>query len=213
LKNRAYAVFQALDAMTPEDVGAARDEDGGPPFLRFDPDAQELFDSWRAGLEARLRAPDENPLIESHLSKYRSLMPSLAELFHLIEVTGGAGPGPVGIRAAAMAVAWCEYLEAHMRRAYASVADPDLEPARALAERIKAGELPDPFTYRDVYRRCWSQLDDSDAVHRAVTILDAYGWVRAVDSSTGGRPRTDIHIHLALPRKAPEGSERHRTGD
>jgi putative DNA primase/helicase len=109
LKNRAYGVFQALDAMTPESVGAAPDEDGGPPFLRFDPDAQDVFDSWRTGLEARLRTPDESPLVESHLSKYRSLMPSLAGLFHLIEVTDGAGPGPVGIGSAVAAVAWCDY--------------------------------------------------------------------------------------------------------
>jgi putative DNA primase/helicase len=99
-----------------------------------------------------------------------------------------------------------------MRRAYASVADPDLEPARALAERVKAGELPDPFTYRDVYRRCWSQLDDPDTVRRAVAILEGYGWLRAVDSSTGGRPRTDIQIHPELPRKPPEDSDRPRMG-
>jgi hypothetical protein len=203
-KNRAYAIFQALDAPAPAEIDATPDEDGGPPFLRFDSEAQDLFDSWRSELEAKVRAPDESPLIESHLAKYRSLMPSLAELFHLIEVADGAGAGPVGFRAARLAAEWGTYLEAHARRIYACVADPELEPARALAERIKAGALPSPFTSRDVYRRCWSHLDDPEAVRRAAAALEDLGWVRVVESNTEGRPRTDIHIHPKLPRKAPE---------
>ncbi len=202
-KNRAYSVFQALDVLDPSTIDTTPDEDGGPPFLRFEPEAQELFDSWRAGLEAKLRATSESHLIESHLAKYRSLMPSLAGLFHLFSVADGAGVSPVTLRAAELAVRWCDHLEAHARRIYACVADPDLEPALALSARIKAGALPSPFTYRDVYRRCWSGLDNPEATRRAVAALEGLDWFRTVETpNTGGAPRVDIYIHPKLPRKA-----------
>jgi len=47
--------------------------------------AQELFDGWRADLKHRLRAEEDHPVLLSHLAKYRSLLPSLALLFHLID--------------------------------------------------------------------------------------------------------------------------------
>ena len=78
-------------------------------------------------------------------------------------------------------------------------------PARALAERIKAGALPSPFTPRDVYRRCWSNLDSPEAAHRAAAALEDLGWVRIAEVATEGRPRTDIHIHPKLARE-PEKS-------
>jgi hypothetical protein len=206
-KNRAYAVFQALDNLDPADIDADPDEDGGPPSLRFDPEAQDLFDAWRAELEAKVRMPDESPLIESHLAKYRSLMPSLALLFHLIEVVDGAGVSPIRLHAAHLAAEWCALLEAHARRIYSCVADPDLEPARALGDRIRAGALQSPFAYRDVYRRGWSNLDSPEAAKRAVVALEDLGWVRIVESrETGGAPRVDVHIHPRLPRQAPDFS-------
>jgi Protein of unknown function (DUF3987) len=58
------------------------------PFLRFDPAAQEHFDSWRADLEQRLRAEDDHPVLLSHVAKYRSLMPSLA-LIAVVARDGG----------------------------------------------------------------------------------------------------------------------------
>ncbi len=68
--------------------------DGEP--LRFDPEAQELFDAFRDTLERRLRseAMAATPAFESHLAKYRSLMPTLALLVETIEaVARGRQPG------------------------------------------------------------------------------------------------------------------------
>jgi hypothetical protein len=147
-------------------------------------------------------------MIESHLAKYRSLMPSLAVLFHLLEVIDGKAAGPVGVDSAQLAIAWCDYLEAHARRVYACVSDPDLEPARVLSERIKGGELSSPFSYRDVYRRGWSSLDTPEAVRRAVALLEDRGWVHVVgDSLTGGAPREDVYLHPKLPTRPPKDPE------
>ncbi len=202
LKNRAYAVYQALDSIDPANAGATPDEDGGPSFLRFDTEAQDLFDAWRSSLEIKLRASDEHPLIESHLAKDRSLMPSLALLFHLIDLADGAGVGQVTVRSARLAVEWCVYLEAHARRIYGSVTEPEIEFVRVLADRIKDGVLPSPFSTRDVDRRGWSGLTTPEAVNHAVMLLEALSWLQTVESrETGGAPRADIHIHPKLPRK------------
>ena len=77
-KNRAFTIFEALDALTPEAAGAQCDDDDAP-FLRFDAEAQEVFNDWLITLENRL--PTLPALIQQHLAKYRSLMPSLALLF------------------------------------------------------------------------------------------------------------------------------------
>jgi len=205
-KNRAFAIFRALDALDPASLFAEADDHDGPPFLRFSAGAQDLFDEWRAGLEnGKLRVEGESPMIESHLAKYRSLMPSLALVFHLIECVGGRTGGPVSLEAAELAAGWCDYMEAHARRVYASVRETDLDAARSLAERIKAGAVTSPFSPRDVYRRCWSNLSTPDEVNRAVALLEEHDWVRSVETrQTGGAPRTDVHVHptVAATRRA-----------
>jgi putative DNA primase/helicase len=208
-KNRAFEVFKRLDSLDPVKAGAMPEPEGGPPSFRFLSPAQDVCDTWREALEnEKLRSPDESPLIESHLAKYRKLMPALALLFHLAEIVDGQASGLVSLASAELAVKWCDFLEAHARRIYSCVMDADTEPARALSERIKAGALPSPFQTRDIYRRGWSGLDDPHAARRAVGILQDLGWLRIVDiPQTGGAPREDIHIHPKLPRKPPENQK------
>src|SRR5690606_4908294 len=94
--------------------GANSDKERGIPFLRFSPDAQVAFDAWRSDLEVVVRSGNEHPAIEAHLSKYRSLVPSLALLTHLAE----GRMGPVGVEAVERAIGWVKYLEPHARRIY-----------------------------------------------------------------------------------------------
>jgi putative DNA primase/helicase len=58
---------------------------GNPLHFRFDPDAQFLFVEWLSDLEVKVRGNDLHPALISHLSKYRSLMPSLPLLFELAD--------------------------------------------------------------------------------------------------------------------------------
>ena len=53
------------------------------------------FDAWRADLEQQLRAEEDHPVLLSHVAKYRSLVPSLALIVHLIDCVGGEARGPV----------------------------------------------------------------------------------------------------------------------
>jgi hypothetical protein len=199
-KNRAYAVYKALDGLIPEEVGATTEEED-IPALRFSSDVQEIFNAWREELEAKLRDNDEtSPALTSHLAKYRSLAPALALVFHLIAVVDGTeGAGPVGAEAAARAAAWCEYLETHARRLYASAENPALEGARALLARIRKGDVQDDSTVREVYRgREWSKLSTPQEVNAAAAMLEAYGWLRVEKVATKGRPTTRLRLNPAL---------------
>src|SRR5262249_18328553 len=140
------------------DIPAETRESDAIPSLRFDHKAQDFFDKWRGDLEQKLLSREEHPVVTAHLSKYRSLMPSLALIFHLIELIDGKAQRPVSYDAATMAAAWCDFLEAHMRRIYQSITQCSLVAANLLAKKIKAGRLRNPFTARSVYNNGWSGL-------------------------------------------------------
>jgi hypothetical protein len=190
-RDAVQAVIERLDHMTAESLGA----DPGPiPLLRFSDDAQALFDVWRESLEIRLRNDTEHPVPEAHLSKFRSLVPSLALIIHLTEVIDG----PVAILALERAIAWVEYLESHARRIYAPAISPDMAAARALAKRIKVGTVGPAFALRDVYNMGWSGLSTRDEVAAAVTVLVDYDWLCGFEEQTPGRTRTIFRINPAV---------------
>ena len=119
--------------------------------FHFAPDAQELFTEWLGELEVKVRGTELHPALISHLSKYRSLMPSLALLFHLADQASSVGfdgsdfaiSQKIGVELehARKAASWCEYLESHARRVYSCVVTPQLRAARELADKIKQRKI------------------------------------------------------------------------
>ena len=188
----AYATYERLDQMHPVELASERDEFEPVPFLRFDDDAQELFDTWREGLELRLRSGAEHPAIESHLAKYRSLIPSLALLIHLADEPDG---GPVTLSALNRAIAWGQYLESHSRRIYGSLSQRSSVAARALAGKVQDGSLTDGFSLRDVYRPNWSGLSDRADALAAVDVLVDHNWLQAETLDTGGAPKIVYRVN------------------
>ena len=77
---------ESADQLNPDEVGTSQDDHQSDiPFLHFTDATQEVFDTWRASLEKKVRSGEEHPAIESHLAKYRSLIPSLALIIHLAD--------------------------------------------------------------------------------------------------------------------------------
>ena len=190
----AEGLFDGLSTL-----GTSGGQAGGIPFLRFDAAAQDAFDQWRAALERRLRAGELHPALESHLAKYRSLIPSIALLCHLAD----NGPRPVGIVSLKRSLAWGEYLELHARRVYDALIRSDLCAARSLGEHILAGDLTSPFALRDVYRPGWSGVSTIDAAAEAVGVLLDLKWLIAEEikaGPAGGRSTTCYHINPKVER-------------
>jgi putative DNA primase/helicase len=189
-RDKVGAVFNALDGIDPETIGAEIPEED-LPFLRFALDAQEAFVEWRTAIENRIRSGEEPPIMEAHLAKYRSLVPTLALLIHLAD----GGNGPVTLDATTRALAWADYLESHARRIYAPVVQPANQAAHALASKLRDGSLPEKFTAREVHQKKWSGLTNREAVQDALDTLEDLGWLVSQEEQTGGRPRTRYLIN------------------
>lgn len=201
-KNRAFKVFEKLDALKPEKFGAIAEEGEEIPAVHFSEKAQEVFDAWREELEALLRSGELVPPLEAHLAKYRSLMPSLALLFELMEFVDQEEEKEeertVGRESAVRAAAWCSYLEGHARRLYASAEDPTLVRARNLLAHIRAGDVKNGSSVREVYRSQWAKLASPQDADAALRVLEDHGWVRVETAKTGGRPAKKILLHPSL---------------
>lgn len=187
------SIIERLSNLDTSILGAIQGT-GKIPYLQFDQDAQNYFREWRKPLEKRVRSGELPAIYEQHLSKYRSLVRTLALLGHLVDV----GRGPVGLEHTENACAWADYLESHAQRIYAQAISPDHLSARQLARRLLAKQLPGKFALRDVYRPGWHQLADQETAAKAVNVLVEYDWLRAETVETGGRPRTWYHINPGI---------------
>jgi putative DNA primase/helicase len=190
-KGRAFECFELVSCLKPSTLMAEQPDDGSIPFVRFDDEAQTEFDQWRQGLEGRLRAGTLHPAYEAHLAKFRSLVPSLALIFHVVDGQGGA----VSHLACRRAITFSKYLESHARRLYDLLLRSDASAARALGEHILAGDLPNTFTLRDVRRHDWSMLTDRNTVEAALEALEELSWLRFSRTKTGGRPKEEYQLN------------------
>jgi putative DNA primase/helicase len=197
-KHRAFLIYKDLSELALQTLTAEPSDDGAP-FLRLAVDAQELFDEWFAGLNRALRSGQfEHPALEAHFSKYKSLMPSLALIFHLCDMADGKQAGPVSLTATERAAAWCDFLMRHAERIYGLGLRSTAIHARTLAGHLKKGDLPDPFTARELYRKGWAGLGTAKAVEEPLGLLEDLGWLRGVQMPTDlGRPT--VH-YLINPR-------------
>jgi putative DNA primase/helicase len=173
-----------------------------PAHFFFDPDSQELFWEWLEELERKVRGEELHPALISHLSKYRSLMPSLALLFCLADQADQAsgefpqrdsdGRMRIPLQNTRQAAAFCEYLESHAWRVYSCIVSPQMRAAHELGARIKRREIGADgiFSCREVYRKGWTGLDSPELVERAVEVLQDAAWIRPVAAEpkpAGGR--------------------------
>jgi putative DNA primase/helicase len=189
---------------------------GTPLMFRFDSEAQGLFEEWFTALEFQVRGQRVPPLLVSHLSKYRSLMPSLALLFELADIAERSSEGfedlrtrdlEIGIANVTRAENWCKYLESHARRVYSLIPSAEQKSVVLLAHRLKRGEIGRNgyFTLREVQQKNWSGLSTPEAVKSAVQVLEAAAWIRDVTEQPGrqgGRPSARYEVNpraLALP--------------
>ncbi|MDD5267163.1 MAG: DUF3987 domain-containing protein [Methylococcales bacterium] len=177
-KQRAFDIVKVLAELDFTQYGAIQSEYDERPYFRFDNAGQEVFNQWLTELQTIKIKREENPLMVEHFGKFRSLMPSLALIFHCIDIADGQTRGNVSSKAARLAVEWCKYLESHARRIYAMAESPEHEAAVRLAEKIKAGGLPSPFTTRDIERKGWHGLKDKQEAEAACNILIQENWLR-----------------------------------
>ncbi len=186
-------VFESLADLDVEAI-AQRDEydEDGIPWLRFDRDGQEVFDAWDSALQRRLRSDELPESFESHLSKYASMVPSIALVIHLASDGGGAVSGD----AARCAVRWAEYLESHASRIYSIATAPERQSALPLLRRLIDWPVGRPILARAIGKKGWAGLSDKESVERTLELLSDHGWLRSVEVRPAtGRPTVEYRLH------------------
>jgi len=195
-------VFIRLATVDPLALGARQLYPDSTPVFGFDEPAQAMFNQWWSDLENNLRSADNHPALESHISKYRKLVPALALLDHLIV----GRQGDIAINSLKRAIGWQRFLLAHAKRAYAAVTSATMDSAKALSKHIQRSALHDGFTVREVYRHNWSLLCSVKEATEAVEVLVDLGWLRPVQdkrvSFTDGRATVRYFINPRLQAAA-----------
>ena len=201
-KNRAFRLFEFLDRKVGElaQVYCDADDSSTLPYLRFDDEAQELFRAWLDTLMNRLRGGElsNTPAFQAHLAKYPSLVPSLALIFHLVDLADKNADAltPITFEATALAVSWAECLELHAKKLYASELNVPLTNAHMLAEKVKTGEVMDGQKVSDIYRHKWPGLVQAEEVNAALAILIQVNWLRVEEvKNEGARASQILRVH------------------
>ncbi len=196
-KEMVNGIFETIADLDILDIDAFVDNDHSLPYLRFDDEAQKLYNNWITKLENRLLdTENETEVMLTHLGKFRSLMPSLALVFHLLQyaehkMAGNLVPG----WAARLAIKWCDYLESHARKVYGLLGEMQLDSAKALLKKVTEGKIRDGDSLRDIYRHHWSHLDSPKKVESAISILKDHGWCQTQTTMTGGAPSEVIRLN------------------
>jgi Protein of unknown function (DUF3987) len=196
-RRKAWGVFEQMSTLSEDTVrklGAQKGHLDKTPHFRFDEAAREQFADWRKRLELRLRSGELSPALEGHFAKYRKLVPALALINHLAD----GDEGSIGLAALRKALAFSRYLESHALRVYGAADMIELAAGQAILNRIKAGELTDGFTARDVHQRNWSGLTERDWVQAGLDLLVDLDYLAATTdrpSERGGRPKTTYAIN------------------
>ncbi len=191
-REAAYSVFRRAvgnDTIINPVAGLVGARD--PNIRKFDTEAQSAFYVWLEALESELRSDKLPTVMASHLSKYRSLVPSLALIFAVSDNITGAIP----VKYVKQAVGWADYLRPHAERAYSCTTRPDTRHARALLAKITDGSITEGFKPADVYLKGWSLLDRPGTA-KATDLLTELGHLLPDENrSTGGRPSLTFHIN------------------
>lgn len=200
-RDAALRAFQTLDTLDWGVIGANRDLEG-LPYLRLSDEAHDQFLEWRTELEHRLRQGSLDPMLESHLAKYRKLIPALALITHLTD----GGTGEVTKAAIDKALRWAKYLETHAARTYASATIAAADAARAIIGKIKSGHLKkDGFSSREIVRAQWSMLRDTETIHAGLQLLVDHDWLGSAKVTTRGRTATVFTVNPKVLMKNEEG--------
>ncbi|MVM28447.1 DUF3987 domain-containing protein [Spirosoma sp. HMF4905] len=200
-RDNAFKLIRRIAESSFLSISYEADEYNRFAYTRFEPAAQQVFKDWLIEWETQI-LQNETGLLLEHFTKYRSLMPSLALIFHVVNCEAdssevqGTQKQLVSIDAARMAVKWCEYLQSHARRIYGLLDSVSEVAAKDLLRHLKAGALKDGFKVREVRQKGWTGLTSADAVDSALSELISRNWLKEVipPAPVTGRPEAPHYL-------------------
>ena len=162
--------------------------------IRFDPDAQKLYNEWLDNHTASLRSRANSPVL-GFVSKAEGLMCSLALVLHLTSWTLGdvSNVRKVSVETLRGAIRLIDDYFSYMWRRV--VFEPRGEWLTGVCHRLRAKDLKS-FTRRDLTRLGWGELK-GDLVDRFLKEILAKGMATQEErkaGSNGGRPSIVYHL-------------------
>jgi hypothetical protein len=161
----------------------------------FDLEAQAVFQDWHEQIDRLCRSDTLPQVMISHLSKYPSLVASLA----LILAVADDVRGDVPVRHLNQAIQLAEYFRAHAERVFSCTTRPDTAHAHALLAKIRAGAVDDGFTARDIYRNEWSMLN-REGTEKAIALLCDFDHLERMEPAQSGRGRPQGATYRINPK-------------
>ena len=190
--DKYYKSVLSLPGLAASNIFGAKRLPNDSQLLHFDPNAQQLFNNWFLQNEKLLTSGTMDSARQSHFAKYRSLVPALALLFHLLD---DIHTGPVCEDCLGQAISFANYLKKHADRIYASVSGHDHAAVRLLAERLLDGQLANGFTCRTLMLTGWSGLSTKEQAQAAIDALVEFGWLVETEIRSAGRPTVKYGLH------------------
>jgi len=189
-------IFEKLDALTPDDIGAINSNYAPAPWIGFDEQAQEEFLAWRRILHSTV-LKDENLSdgLESHLRKSERLVSGLALSFHAVKCATAKNindvPPTVDSDALNRSVDIWDVLRHHANAVYSLGQTSTLEAARLIYARIrKLIDKDSKFSVRDIKQKKWRGIHDDKLIDEVLELLVEKDIVNELEPPPGikGRP-------------------------
>ncbi|MEK6479075.1 YfjI family protein [Catalinimonas sp. 4WD22] len=165
--------------------------------FHYSADAQLLYIKFYESLMSKIHNAEIPTLLREHLNKYRSLVPSLALIFHLLDLAdGGKSEEGISKKATELAIQWCDVLETHAARIYELAGNPTKNSVKKLAKMLLQKKLTGEFNRNIIMQKKWSSLRQLNEVREALTILEQHDWIieKKISEAKGpGRPRNKVY--------------------
>ena len=194
LFQRVQFLFEKIEGLTPEVIGAEKTEFAPAPWVGFDREAQEIWWNWRRELRKNLIHEEGIPEgYSAWLAKSERLVSGLALTFHCVECVERRAPGPVGRTELERAIRLWDVLRYHAHRVFGLNQTGDLEAVHLLAARL--GKLEPEFSLRDLKQKNWKGLRDNEVLKEALDWLIELGYLRELKpmgKPQGGRPSSRL---------------------
>jgi hypothetical protein len=156
-------------------------------LLQFSSSAQKVFENWmrQSFKQSAELGKDGLSELSSHVTKYRSMVPTIALL---IELAQDQNAYEVSEASIVKAVQWSNYLITHAKRIYGIQ-----DKAAIIAEKLvdKKTKLPKNFSPSEVVQKGWSGLTRTEDVKQGIDTLVKHRYLIPMSSSAGtkgGRP-------------------------
>ncbi|QQE10034.1 DUF3987 domain-containing protein [Planctomycetota bacterium] len=196
LRKKAYAVYKAFAKIRDKTKQAKK-----PIKLKLDAEAFLVYKGWYES-DYHFQIPEVRMVTENMLSKYRSLIVSLAAIFAL---ANDIQCKSINAECMEMAIKWNRYLRSHMGRVFTSVLGGENSSAHSLARKIQNHEIRDEsgnirgnFTLREIYNNGWSGLKSKNQTEQAVKVLVKYNWLREIKIPSGKKHVQAFEVHPEL---------------